>query len=91
MRNANAGNGAFLRVSERCGGGVLRRKWESQMINDEILIGAAMEIQATLEAKLSDMATETIQLSRAEAILATGMIRALVGLISDDETPGRLN
>lgn len=61
------------------------------MINDEILISAAMKIQATLEAKLSDMATETIELSRAEAILATGMIRALVGLISDDETPGRLN
>jgi len=61
------------------------------MIKDEILIGAALEIQATLEAKLRDMATETIELSRAEAILATGMIRALVGLISDNETPSRLN
>lgn len=61
------------------------------MINDEILIAKALEIQATLEAKLSDMSSETIVLSRAEAILATGMIRALVGLISDDEIPGRLN
>jgi len=61
------------------------------MINDEILIATAMEIRATLQAKLSDMSTETIELSRAEAILATGMIGALVGLISDDETPERLN
>ncbi|MEG8029168.1 hypothetical protein [Sphingomonas aerolata] len=61
------------------------------MINDEILIAAAMEIQATLEAKLNDMSSETIALSRAEAILATGMIRALVGLISDDETNRPLN
>jgi len=61
------------------------------MIHDEILIAAAMEIQATLEAKLSDMSTETIALSRAEAILATGMIRALVGLISNDETNRSVN
>jgi len=61
------------------------------MINDEIMIAAALEIQATLEAKLSDMSTPTIELSRAHAILATGMIRALVGLISDDESRGRLN
>lgn len=61
------------------------------MINDEIMIAAALEIQATLEAKLSDMSTPTIELSRAQAILATGMIRALVGLISDDESRGRLN
>jgi len=61
------------------------------MINDEILIAAALEIQATLEMKLSDMSSKTIELSRAEAILATGMIRALVGLISNDESPSRLN
>lgn len=61
------------------------------MINDEILIAAAMEIQAMLEAKLGDMSTEVIELSRAQAILATGMIRALVGLISDEKSPGRLN
>jgi len=61
------------------------------MINDEIMIAAALEIQATLETKLSDMSTPTIELSRAQAILATGMIRALVGLISDDESRGRLN
>ncbi len=61
------------------------------MINDEILIAAAMEIQATLETKLGDMSTETIELSRAQAILATGMIRALVGLISDDESRKKLN
>ncbi len=50
-----------------------------------------MEIQATLETKLGDMSTETIELSRAQAILATGMIRALVGLISDDEGRKQLN
>lgn len=61
------------------------------MIHDEILIAAALEIQATLETKLSDMSSKTIELSRAEAILATGMIRALVGLISDEKSPGRLN
>ena len=61
------------------------------MINDELMIAAAMEIQATLETKLRDMSTPTIELSRAQAILATGMIRALVGLISDDESRGRLN
>jgi len=61
------------------------------MINDEIMIAAALEIQAALETKLSDMSTPTIELSRAQAILATGMIRALVGLISDDESRGRLN
>ena len=61
------------------------------MINDEVLVAAAIEIQAALEAKLRDMSTETIELSRAQAILATGMIRALVGLISDDETRSRLN
>ncbi len=61
------------------------------MINDEILIAGAMGIQATLEAKLSDMSTDTIELSRAEAILVTGMIRALVGLISDDEPRSRPN
>ncbi len=61
------------------------------MINDEIMFAAALEIQATLEAKLGDMSTPTIELSRAQAILATGMIRALVGLISDDESRGRLN
>ena len=61
------------------------------MINDEILIAAAMEIQATLEEKLGDMSTETIELSRSQAILATGMIRALVGLISDDQRRCRLN
>jgi uncharacterized membrane-anchored protein len=61
------------------------------MINDEILISTAMELRATLQAKLGDMSTETIGLSRAEAILATGMIGALVGLISDDQTPERLN
>jgi hypothetical protein len=61
------------------------------MINDEIMIAAALEIQATLETKLRDMSTPTIELSRAQAILATGMIRALVGLISDDESRGRLN
>ncbi len=61
------------------------------MINDEVLIGAAMEIQAALEVKLSDMSTDTIELSRAQAILATGMIRALIGLISDEKKPGRLN
>lgn len=61
------------------------------MINDEIMIAAALEIQATLETKLSDMSTPTIELSRAQAILATGMIRAPVGLISDDESRGRLN
>jgi len=61
------------------------------MINDEILIAAAMEIQATLESKLSDMSSETIALSRAEAILATGMIRALVGLISEPKTNRPLN
>lgn len=64
---------------------------EADMINDEILIAAAMEIQATLETKLGDMSTETIELSRAQAILATGMIRALVGLISDDEGRKQLN
>jgi uncharacterized membrane-anchored protein len=56
------------------------------MIHDEILIAGAMGIQATLEEKLSDMSTDTIELSRAQAILVTGMIRALVGLISDDES-----
>jgi len=61
------------------------------MINDEIMIAAAMEIRATLQAKLNDMSTDTIELSRAEAILATGMIGALVGLISDDEPPELLN
>ena len=61
------------------------------MINDEILIAAAMEIQATLEEKLRDMSTETIELSRSQAILATGMIRALVGLIADDQSRSRLN
>ncbi len=61
------------------------------MINDKILIGAAMGIQAALKAKLRDMSTETIELSRAEAILATGMIRALIGLISNDKTSSRLN
>jgi len=61
------------------------------MINDESLIAAAMEIQATLEEKLRDMSTETIELSRSQAILATGMIRALVGLISDDQSRSRLN
>jgi uncharacterized membrane-anchored protein len=61
------------------------------MINDEILIAAAMEIQATLEEKLGDMSAETIELSRPQAILATGMIRALVGLISDDQSRSRLN
>lgn len=61
------------------------------MINDEILIAAAMEIQATLEEKLDDMSTETIELSRSQANLAIGMIRALVGLISDDQSRGRLN
>jgi len=61
------------------------------MIHDEILIAAAMETQATLEAKLSDMSAETIALSRAEAIVATGMIRALVGLISNDEINRPLN
>lgn len=71
--------------------GPLHGQDQFDMINDEILIGAAMEIQATLETKLSDMSTETIELSRAEAILATGMIRALVGLISDEESPSRLN
>ena len=74
-----------------CGGGYLRHQEEAEMIHDEILIAAAMEIQATLEAKLSDMSTETIALSRAEAILATGMIRALVGLISNDETNRSVN
>lgn len=61
------------------------------MINDEILVAGAMGIQAILDEKLRDMSTDTIELSRAQAILVTGMIRALVGLISDDETPGRLN
>jgi uncharacterized membrane-anchored protein len=61
------------------------------MIKDEILIATAMEIRATLQAKLGDMSTETIELSRAEAILAKGMIGALVGLISDDGIPERLN
>jgi hypothetical protein len=61
------------------------------MINDEILIAAALEIQATLELKLSDMSTETVELSRAQALLATGMIRALVSLISDEERRGQLN
>ena len=61
------------------------------MVNDEILIGAALEMRAALEAKLSDMSSETIELSRAQAVLATGMIRALIGLISNDESPGRLN
>jgi uncharacterized membrane-anchored protein len=61
------------------------------MIHEEILIAGAMGIQATLEEKLSDMSTDTIQLSRAQAILVTGMIRALVGLISDDESDRPLN
>ncbi|MDD1450839.1 hypothetical protein NHF48_007465 [Sphingomonas sp. H160509] len=61
------------------------------MIHDEILIAGAMGIQATLEDKLSDMSTDTIELSRAQAILVTGMIRALVGLISDDESHRPLN
>jgi len=71
--------------------GVFRHLSGADMINDEIMIAAALEIQATLETKLSDMSTPTIELSRAQAILATGMIRALVGLISDDESRGRLN
>lgn len=61
------------------------------MIHDEILIAAAIEMQATLKAKLNDMSTNTIELSRAEAILATSMIGALVGLISVDEGRSRLN
>lgn len=74
-----------------CGGQVLRHHGEAAVINDEIMIAAAMEIRATLQAKLNDMSTDTIELSRAEAILATGMIGALVGLISDDEPPELLN
>lgn len=61
------------------------------MIHDEILIAAALEIQATLQTKLSDMSTPTIALSRAEAILASSMIGALVGLISDEKSNRRLN
>jgi hypothetical protein len=61
------------------------------MIHDEILIAAALEIQTTLQTKLSDMSTPTIALSRAEAILATSMIGALVGLISNDKSNRRLN
>lgn len=61
------------------------------MIHEEILIAAAIEIQAPLKAKLGDMSTDAIELSRAEAILATSMIGALVGLISDDEKRSRLN
>lgn len=61
------------------------------MIHDEILIATALEIRATLQAKLSDMSAETIKLSRAEAILALSMIGALVELISDDKPPELLN
>lgn len=72
-------------------GGYLRHLWGTDMIHDEILIAAALEIRATLQTKLSDMSTPTIALSRAEAILATSMIGALVGLISDEKSNRCLN
>lgn len=57
-------------------------------IDDELLIGAAKEIQAALQEKLRDMSKDSIQLSRAQAILATGMIGALIGLISNEDEHG---